>query len=91
MLSITDGNPTNHYGKYAKTPASELEVREKFERKASMEAEEETWKLVKDSNRKKDFEYFLEKFAIFQSRSMLIHFYPCQDEQIHCLVEHQRQ
>ena len=50
------------YGKYAKTPASELEVREKFERKASMEAEEETWKLIKDSKRKKDFEYFLEKF-----------------------------
>ncbi len=27
-----------------------------------MEAEEETWKLIKDSKRKKDLEYFLEKF-----------------------------
>ena len=50
------------YVKYAKSPSSELEVREKFERKARLEAEEESWKLIKESNNVKDLEFFLDNF-----------------------------
>ena len=42
--------------------ATEKEVREKFEKKALMEAEEETWKLIKDSDNKDDLEYFIKQF-----------------------------
>ena len=36
-------------------------MREKFE-KARLEAEEESWKLIKESNNAKDLEYFLDNF-----------------------------
>ena len=45
-----------------KDVSTEKEVREKFEKKALMEAEEETWKLIKDSDNKDDLEYFIKQF-----------------------------
>ena len=44
-------NKQDPMGKYSKSPSKgvqkEKELREKFEKKALMEAEEETWKLIK--------------------------------------------
>ena len=58
LFKTLDEEQTRSYGKYSKSPSTEKEVREKFEKKALMEAEEETWKLIKDSENKDDLEYF---------------------------------
>ena len=62
LFKTLDEEQTRSYGKYSKSPSTEKEVREKFEKKALMEAEEETWKLIKDSNNKDDLEYFIKQF-----------------------------
>ena len=50
------------YGTYTEPPVSETEVREKFEKKAYIEAEETTWKMVKDSENSDDLRFFLEQY-----------------------------
>ena len=50
------------YGEYSEAPISEVQVREKFEKKASIQAEELTWEMVKDSENPKDLEFFLEQY-----------------------------
>ena len=50
------------YGTYTEPPVSETEVREKFEKKAYIEAEETTWKMVKDSENPDDLRFFLEQY-----------------------------
>ena len=62
LFKTLDEEQTRSYGKYSKSPSTEKEVREKFEKKALMEAEEETWKLIKDSDNKDDLEYFIKQF-----------------------------
>ena len=61
LIDTMDSEQKRSYGKYSKAPASELEAREIFDRKAKMEAEQTTWELVKDSKNAEDFEYFLKK------------------------------
>ena len=39
-----------------------MQVREKFDKKASIQAEELTWEMVKDSENPKDLEFFLEQY-----------------------------
>ena len=62
LFKTLDEEQIRSYGKYSKSPSTEKEVREKFEKKALMEAEEETWKLIKDSDNKDDLEYFIKQF-----------------------------
>ena len=50
------------YSKYVEAPISESEVREKFEKKAFVEAEQKTWDLVKDSENPEDLRFFLEQY-----------------------------
>ena len=50
------------YGTYTEAPVSESEAREKFESKAFIEAEESTWKMVKDSENPEDLRFFLEQY-----------------------------
>ena len=57
-----DEEDQRSYGGYTEAPASESEVREKFEQKAFIEAEESTWKMVKDSENPEDLLFFLEQY-----------------------------
>ena len=63
LFKTLDEEQTRSYGKYSKSPSTEKEVREKFEKKALMEAEEETWKLIKNSDNKDALESYIKKFA----------------------------
>ena len=62
LLETMDEEDQRAYGTYTEAPASESEVREKFERKAFIEAEESTWKMVKDSENPVDLRFFLEQY-----------------------------
>jgi len=61
LLEIMDKEQQREYGLYTheKKDKKEITVQEK---RMSSEAEESTWKLVKDSNSVEDLRYFLEKF-----------------------------
>ena len=61
LLEIMDKEQQREYGLYAheRKDKKEITVQEK---RMSSEAEESTWKLVKDSNSVEDLSYFLEKF-----------------------------
>ena len=61
LLEIMDKEQQREYGLYTheKKDKKEITVQEK---RMSSEAEESTWKLVKDSNSVEDLSYFLEKF-----------------------------
>ena len=50
------------YGDYTETPVREARRREQLEQKKISEAEEETWKLVKDSENPDDLKFFLEQY-----------------------------
>jgi len=62
LLQTMDEEDQRAYGTYTEAPVSESEVREKFERKAFIEAEESTWKMVKDSENPEDLRFFLEQY-----------------------------
>ena len=62
LLKTMDEEDQRSYGEYTEAPASESEVREKFEQKAFIEAEESTWKMVKDSENPEDLRFFLEQY-----------------------------
>jgi hypothetical protein len=61
LLEIMDKEQQREYGLYTheRKDKKEITVQEK---RMSSEAEESTWKLVKDSNSVEDLSYFLEKF-----------------------------
>ena len=61
LLEIMDKEQQREYGLFPheKKEVKEITVQEK---RMSSEAEESTWKLVKDSNSVEDLSYFLEKF-----------------------------
>ncbi len=61
LLEIMDEEQQREYGMFPheKKEVKEITVQEK---RMSSEAEESTWKLVKDSNSAEDLRYFLEKF-----------------------------
>jgi hypothetical protein len=61
LLEIMDKEQQREYGLFPheKKEVKEISVQEK---RMSSEAEESTWKLVKDSNSVEDLNYFLEKF-----------------------------
>ena len=61
LLEIMDEEQQREYGLYTheRKDKKEITVQEK---RMSSEAEESTWKLVKDSNSVEDLSYFLEKF-----------------------------
>ena len=61
LLEIMDEEQQREYGLYTheRKDKKEITVQEK---RMSSEAEESTWKLVKDSNSVEDLRYFLEKF-----------------------------
>jgi hypothetical protein len=61
LLEIMDKEQQREYGLFPheKEEVKEITVQEK---RMSSEAEESTWKLVKDSNSVEDLSYFLEKF-----------------------------
>ena len=61
LLEIMDKEQQREYGLYTheRKDKKEITVQEK---RMSSEAEESTWKLVKDSNSVEDLRYFLEKF-----------------------------
>jgi len=61
LLEIMDKEQQREYGLFPheKKEVKEITVQEK---RMSSEAEESTWKLVKDSNSVEDLRYFLEKF-----------------------------
>ena len=61
LLEIMDKEQQREYGLYPheRKDKKEITVQEK---RMSSEAEESTWKLVKDSNSAEDLRYFLEKF-----------------------------
>jgi len=61
LLEIMDKEQQREYGLFPheKKEVKEISVQEK---RMSSEAEESTWKLVKDSNSVEDLSYFLEKF-----------------------------
>ena len=61
LLEIMDEEQQREYGKY---PHQKKEKKELDLRKQRMvsEAEESTWKLIKDSNNPEDFRFFLDKF-----------------------------
>ena len=62
ILTFMDKEQKRTYGKSSNSPISEVKRRKKFIEKASTEAEEETWKLIKNSNDPEDLIYFLEKY-----------------------------
>ena len=62
LLETMEEEDKRAYGKYIEAPISETEAREKFEKKAFTEAEEKTWKMVKDSNNPEDIRFFLEQY-----------------------------
>ncbi len=62
LLENMEEEDKRTYGTYTETPVSETEVREKFERKAFIEAEKLTWMMVKDSENPEDLKYFLEQY-----------------------------
>ena len=61
LLEIMDKEQQREYGLYnhERKNTKEITIQEK---RMSSEAEESTWKLVKDSNSAEDLRYFLEKF-----------------------------
>ena len=61
LLEVMDDEQQREYGEYPreKKNIKEITIQEK---RMSSEAEESTWKLVKDSNSAEDLRYFLEKF-----------------------------
>ena len=62
LLETMEEEDQRTYGTYTEPPVSETEVREKFEKKAYIEAEETTWKMVKDSENPDDLRFFLEQY-----------------------------
>ena len=62
LLASLDDEDRRNYSSYTMAPISEAEDREKFEKKASTEAEESTWKLVNDSDNPEDLRFFLEQY-----------------------------
>ena len=62
LIETMDEEQQRSYGEYSQTPSSEEKRREKFEKKASTEAEEATWKLVKDSENPEDLIFFLKQY-----------------------------
>jgi len=61
LLEIMDKEQQREYGKYPhqKKEKKELDLRQQ---RMVSEAEESTWKLIKDSNNPEDFRFFLDKF-----------------------------
>lgn len=61
LLEIMDKEQQREYGlyNYERKNTKEITIQEK---RMSSEAEESTWKLVKDSNSVEDLSYFIEKF-----------------------------
>ena len=61
LLEVMDDEQQREYGRYPheKKNIKEITIQEK---RMSSEAEESTWKLVKDSNSAEDLRYFLDKF-----------------------------
>ncbi len=61
LLEVMDDEQQREYGEYPreKKNIKEITIQDK---RMSSEAEESTWKLVKDSNSAEDLRYFLEKF-----------------------------
>ena len=62
LVETMEEEQKRNYSKYVEAPISESEVREKFEKKAFVEAEEKTWDLVKDSENPEDLRFFLEQY-----------------------------
>ena len=62
LLDTMEDEDQRTYGTYSEAPVSETEVREKFEKKAFVEAEEKTWDLLKDSENPEDLRFFLEQY-----------------------------
>ena len=62
LIGTMDEEQQRSYGEYSQTPSSEEKRREKFEKKAATEAEEATWKLVKDSDNPEDLKFFLKQY-----------------------------
>jgi len=62
LLETMDDEDKRTYGTYTEAPVSETEIREKFEKKAFIEAEETTWNMVKDSKNPEDLRFFLEQY-----------------------------
>lgn len=50
------------YVEHVKAPATEAKQREQYEKRASTEAEEATWKLIKDSEDAGDLRFFIEQY-----------------------------
>jgi len=61
LLEIMDKEQQREYGKYPHQRKEKKELDLRQQRMVS-EAEESTWKLIKDSNNPEDFRFFLDKF-----------------------------
>ena len=61
LLEIMDEEQQREYGKYPHQRKEKKELDLRQQRMVS-EAEESTWKLIKDSNNPEDFRFFLDKF-----------------------------
>ena len=62
LLGTMNDEERRNYGKYSQAPATEAKQREKYEKRASTEAEEATWKLIKDSEDAGDLRFFIEQY-----------------------------
>ena len=62
LVATMDDEQKRVYGDYTETPVREVRRREQLEQKKISEAEEETWKLVKDSENPDDLKFFLEQY-----------------------------
>ena len=62
LVATMDDEQKRVYGDYTETPVREARRREQLEQKKISEAEEETWKLVKDSENPDDLKFFLEQY-----------------------------
>ncbi|MEE2716085.1 MAG: hypothetical protein VX610_01540 [SAR324 cluster bacterium] len=62
LIETMEDEQKRAYVEHVKAPATEANQREKYEKRASTEAEEATWKLIKDSEDARDLRFFIEQY-----------------------------
>ena len=62
LIETLEDEQRRAYVDYVSTPATETKRREKYEKKARIESEEATWKLIKESENVEDIRFFLKTY-----------------------------
>jgi len=62
LIETMEDEQKRAYVEHVKAPATEAKQREKYEKRTSTEAEEATWKLIKDSEDARDLRFFIEQY-----------------------------